>query len=49
MDTIALRRRCEAAVRTLIAMPASTVSLRLLADQTANVLVGFAMVLEAVS
>jgi uncharacterized membrane protein YccC len=46
-DPIALRRRCEAAVRTLIAMPASTASLRLLADQTANVLVGFAAVLEA--
>jgi uncharacterized membrane protein YccC len=46
-DPVASRRRCEAAVRTLIAMPASTASLRLLADQTANVLVGFAMVLEA--
>src|SRR5260370_36589904 len=46
-DPIALRRRCEAAVRTLIAMPASTASLRLLADQTASVLVGFAGVLEA--
>ncbi len=46
-DPIASRRHCEAAVRTLIAMPASTASLRLLADQTANVLVGFAAVLEA--
>jgi uncharacterized membrane protein YccC len=46
-DPIALRRHCEAAVRTLIAMPASTASLRLLADQTANVMVGFTMVLEA--
>jgi uncharacterized membrane protein YccC len=46
-DPIALRRRCEAAIRTLIAMPASTTSLRLLADQTANVLVGLAAVLEA--
>jgi uncharacterized membrane protein YccC len=46
-DPIALRRRCQAAVRTLIAMPASTASLRLLADQTANVLMGFAAVLEA--
>jgi uncharacterized membrane protein YccC len=44
---IALRRRCEAAVRTLIAIRASTASLRLLADQTASVLVGFAAVLEA--
>ncbi|MEH2545475.1 hypothetical protein V1283_002120 [Bradyrhizobium sp. AZCC 2262] len=32
-DPIASRRRCEAAVRTLIAMPTSTASLRLLADQ----------------
>jgi uncharacterized membrane protein YccC len=46
-DPIDLRRRCEAAVRALITMPASTVSLRLLADQTANVLMGFAAVLEA--
>ncbi len=46
-DPITLRRHCEAAVRALIAMPASTASLRLLADQTANVLVGFAAVLEA--
>jgi uncharacterized membrane protein YccC len=48
-DPIALRRRCEAAVRTLITMPASTASLRLLADQTANVLVGFVAVLEAMA
>jgi uncharacterized membrane protein YccC len=44
---VALRQHCEAAVRTFIAMPASTASLRLLADQTANIMVGFAMVLEA--
>jgi uncharacterized membrane protein YccC len=46
-DPIALRRRCEAAIRTLITMPASTPSLRLLADQAANVLVGFVAVLKA--
>jgi uncharacterized membrane protein YccC len=48
-DPIALRSRCEAAVRTLIALPTSTASLRLLADQTASVLVGFAAVLEAMA
>jgi uncharacterized membrane protein YccC len=46
-DPIALRRRCGAAARMLATMPAGTASLRLLADQTANVLVGFAAVLEA--
>jgi uncharacterized membrane protein YccC len=34
------RRACEVAVRTLIAVPARTPSLRLLADQTARVLAG---------
>jgi uncharacterized membrane protein YccC len=48
-DPTALRRRCEAAVRTLITMPASTPSVRLLADQTASVLAGFAAVLEAMA
>jgi uncharacterized membrane protein YccC len=46
-DSIALRRHCEAAIQTLMTMPAGTASLRLLADQTANVLTGFAAVLEA--
>jgi len=46
-DPITLRRHCEAAVRALIAMPASTASLRLLADQTANVLVGLQRCSEA--
>ena len=46
-DPIALRRHCEAAVRTLITVPASTPSIRLLADQTATVLAGFAAALEA--
>jgi hypothetical protein len=39
-DPVGLRRICEAAVRRLIALPASTPSLRLLADQTAQVLAG---------
>jgi uncharacterized membrane protein YccC len=48
-DPIALRRRCEAAARMLTTMPAGIASLRLLADQTANVLVGFAAALEAMA
>jgi uncharacterized membrane protein YccC len=39
-DPVRPRRACETAVRTLIALPASTPSLRLLADQTARVLDG---------
>jgi hypothetical protein len=39
-DPIRPRRACEVAVRTLIAVPASTQSLRLLADQTAKVMAG---------
>ena len=37
---MALRRVCEKAVRTLLALPAGTPSLRLLADETAKVLAG---------
>jgi uncharacterized membrane protein YccC len=44
-DPIRLRRNCEAAVRTLIALPAGTPSLRLLADQTAKVLAGISYAL----
>jgi uncharacterized membrane protein YccC len=39
-DPTGMRRICEAAVRRLVALPASTPSLRLLADQTAEVLAG---------
>src|SRR5690349_20922472 len=39
-DPATLRGICEAAVRRLIALPAGTPSLRLLADQTAEVLAG---------
>ena len=45
-DPVRLRGICEAAVRTLIALPAGTPSLRLLADQTAKVLAGMAQALE---
>ena len=48
-DPIGMRRRCDAAVRTLLAMPTGTPSLRLLADQTANVLAGFAAVLDGLA
>ena len=48
-DPIGSQHRCDSAVRTLMAMPAGTSSLRLLADQTANVLAGFAAVLEALA
>jgi uncharacterized membrane protein YccC len=39
-DPVRQRRACETAVRALIAVPARTPSLRLLADQTARVLAG---------
>jgi uncharacterized membrane protein YccC len=39
-DPIALRRPCREAVRTLLALPTGTPSLRLLADETAKVLSG---------
>jgi uncharacterized membrane protein YccC len=39
-DPTRLRRMCEAAVRALIALPAGTPSLRLLADHTAEALAG---------
>ena len=40
---------CEAAVRRLIALPAGTPSLRLLADQTAKVLAGMAQALDGLA
>jgi uncharacterized membrane protein YccC len=48
-DPICLREVCEAAVRTLIAIPAGTPSLRLLADQTAKVLAGMAQALNGLA
>lgn len=48
-DPIGMHQRCDAAARALIAMPAITPSLRLLADQTAGVLAGFVAVLEGLA
>jgi uncharacterized membrane protein YccC len=48
-DPSGMRRLCDAAVRRLIAMPAGTPSLRLLADQTARVLAGFSHVLDGLA
>ena len=48
-DPAGLRRICEAAVRRLIAMPASVPSLRLLADQTAEVLGGISRALNGLA
>jgi uncharacterized membrane protein YccC len=48
-DPLALHRACEEAVRTLIALPADTPSLRLLADETAKVLAGMLRVLDGIA
>jgi uncharacterized membrane protein YccC len=48
-DPVGLRRICEAAVRRLIALPAGTPSLRLLADQTAEVLAGISHALNGLA
>jgi uncharacterized membrane protein YccC len=48
-DPLALRRVCEEAVRTLIALPADTPSLRLLADETAKLLAGMLHVLDGLA
>jgi uncharacterized membrane protein YccC len=48
-DPSDMHRCCDAAVRSLIAIPASTPSQRLIADQTANVLAGFAAVLDGLA
>jgi uncharacterized membrane protein YccC len=48
-DPLALRRVCEQAVRTLIALPADTPSLRLLADETTKVLAGMMHVLDGLA
>jgi uncharacterized membrane protein YccC len=48
-DPIRLLRVCEAAVRRLVALPAGTPSLRLLADQTAGVLGGIAHALNGLA
>ena len=48
-DPVRLHGVCEAAVRTLIALPAGTPSLRLLADQTAKVLAGMTQALNGLA
>jgi uncharacterized membrane protein YccC len=49
LDPVALHRICEAAVQRLVALPAGTPSLRLLADQTARALAGIAHALNGVA
>jgi uncharacterized membrane protein YccC len=44
-----MRRLCDAAVQRLIAMPASTPSVRLIADQTARLLGGLSNVLDGLA
>ena len=48
-DPTALRRVCEEAMRTLLALPNETPSLRLLADETAKVLSGMQRVLDGLA
>lgn len=48
-DPLTLHRVCEEAMRTLIALPANTPSLRLLADETAKVLAGMLQVLNGIA
>jgi uncharacterized membrane protein YccC len=48
-DPIALRRVCQEAVRTLLALPAGTPSLRLLVDETTKVLSGVLHVLDGLA
>ena len=48
-NPLALRRVCEEAVRRLLALSAGTPSLRLLADETAKVLVGLLHVLDGLA
>ena len=48
-DPTGMRRLCDAAVRRLIAMPADTPSLRLIADQTARLLAGLSDVLDGLA
>ena len=48
-DPLAMRRVCAAAVRKLLAMPAASPSLRLLVDQTAQVLAGLCHALDGLA
>ena len=48
-DPLAMRQHCAAAVRRLIALPADSPSLRLIADQAARVLAGFCHALDGLA
>lgn len=48
-DPIGLLRKCDGAMRTLLALPTREPSLRLLADQTAKLLAGMVQVLEGLA
>jgi uncharacterized membrane protein YccC len=48
-DPIALRRLCEESMRTVLALPAGTPTLRLLADETAKLLSGVLHVLDGLA
>jgi uncharacterized membrane protein YccC len=48
-DPVGMRDLCVAAARTLIAMPAETPSLRLVADEAARVLAGLSRVLDGLA
>jgi uncharacterized membrane protein YccC len=48
-DTTRLRQDCAAAVRTLLALPADTPSVRMLADQTAKMLAGILRILDGLA
>jgi uncharacterized membrane protein YccC len=48
-DPVAPRRVCEAALQVLLAMPADTASLRLLADETAKILAGLVDALDGLA
>jgi uncharacterized membrane protein YccC len=48
-DPVTLRRVCDHAVRTLLALPAGSPSLRLLADETAKVLAGLVHALDGLA
>jgi uncharacterized membrane protein YccC len=48
-DPVALRRACAAALHVLLAAPAGTASLRLLADETAKILAGLVDALDGLA
>jgi uncharacterized membrane protein YccC len=48
-DPTGIRRQCDAAVRALVTLPASTRSLRMIADQAASALMGLSHVLDGLA